>query len=307
MSISMKKVIIIKPTFKLPEIQHEPNKNIPNNLYSLNNVRIKNTTKKFKTTFQFLNCHGGLQAGHLHLLLGRTNKGKSTLILSLILENIINGHKVLLFLSEGLKSDVKKVIEAYLSTRYKEQSTIKETIDRLLVVKDSDLDTPNETLNARLWINSLFKIVKEQQVEIVYFDNFSTCSFSDSSPEIQAQFIRSLNSITENLEIPVFGSVHPAKTVSPKKELVLDDIRANSAFINIPSNIYALNDFSNIDNNTRIIKILKLRRYGDLVGKYFQLAFKKINHEGIYIKDTVLDLKNTNPLFLDNKLIKKQV
>ena len=302
----MKKVIITRPTFKLPESQNEPNKKIPDNIYSLNNIQIRNTTKSFKTIFNFLNCHSGLQAGHLHLLLGRTNKGKSTLILSLILENIINGHKVLLFLSEGLKSDVKKVIEASLSTKYKEQSIIKETINRLLVVKDSDLDTPNETLNARLWINSLFKIVKEQQVKIVYFDNFSTCSFSDSAPEIQAQFIRSLNSITENLEIPVLGTVHPAKTVSPEKELGLDDIRANSAFINIPSNIYALNDLSNIDNTKRVIKILKLRRNGDLVGKYFQLTFKKINDEGIYIKDSFLTLNDANKLFFDNKRIKNK-
>ncbi len=113
--------------------------------------------------------------------------------------------------------------------------------------------------------------------------------------------MKCLNSSTERYNIPVIGAIHPSKNVLPTKELELEDIRANSAFINIPSNIYSLNNLSKIDGNLRVICILKCRKNGNAVGNYFLLNYRKTKNGGIYEKDQEISINEAKKLIASNK------
>lgn len=254
------------------------------NPYSLENIKEKEITQSFKTKFNFLNSHKGLQRGHLHMLLGRTNKGKSALVQSLATENIINNYKTLLFISEGEKGDVKRRINSILSLRYRDTESKIEVMKNLILIEESDLDV-TKVHDPQSWLGSLFKFIKDFNIEIAYIDNFSTCSFADSTPEIQAQFVKILCQKIQNYQIPLLGAVHQSKSVPPNKELDIEDIRANSAFMNSPSFIYALNNFANLDQDLRILKILKSRIDGKIIGNSYKLLFKTTKTDGFYNKD----------------------
>ncbi|EQC47500.1 circadian clock protein KaiC [Bacteriovorax sp. Seq25_V] len=271
----------------------------PHNPYSLENIEEKTIIQSFKTKFNFLNSHKGLQRGHLHMLLGRTNKGKSALIQSLATENIINNYKTLLFLSEGEKGDVKRRINSILSLRYKDTESKIEVMKNLILIDESDLDV-TKVHDPQSWLGSLFKFIKDFNIQIAYIDNFSTCSFADSTPEIQAQFVKNLCQKIQNYQIPLLGAVHQSKSVLPNKELDIEDIRANSAFMNSPSFIYALNNFSNLDQELRIIKILKSRIDGKIIGNSYKLSFKTTKTDGFYNKDEKVENFWVKNLFFSN-------
>lgn len=268
--------------------------------HSLDAVKERKLEQKIQTKFNFLKDHRGLQNGHLHLLLGRTNKGKSALIHSLICENIVKNHKALLFLSEGEKGDVKRRINSMLSIKFKSNEERNKIMRNLIILDESDLDLTN-VYDPRAWLHSLFKFVNEYSIEVLYFDNFSTCTFGDSTPEIQAQFVKNLCAITQQHDIPVFGVIHQSKSVSSDKELELEDIRANSAFMNSPSFIYALNNFNNLDKSLRILKILKSRLDGEIIGNYYELTYKAVKNEGFYSKDQRIETDSAKSIFFRNK------
>lgn len=288
-------------TFKIDlESLEKNNKEAKSNPYSLEQIHEKEIKQTFKTKFNFLNDHKGIQQGHLHILLGRTNKGKSALVQSLICENMINGYKTLLLLSEGEKGDIKRIINSVLSLKYKEESTKIETMKNLILISERDLNFSN-IHDPQSWINSFFYFIKEYKIEIAYIDNFSTCTFADSSPDIQAQFVKFLCQKIQDYNIPLFGVVHQSKSVSPDKELEIEDIRANSAFMNSPSFVYALNNFSNVDDNLRIIKILKSRLDGKIIGNYYEVTFRQVKSEGFYSKDQKLDKCTVKSIISSNK------
>ncbi|CBW25675.1 hypothetical protein BMS_0772 [Halobacteriovorax marinus SJ] len=292
-----KEVKDIRFMLEIPE-EVKQHKEAPNK-YSLNTIKISENNKEFKTKYKFLKAHNGLQAGHIHLLLGRTNKGKSTLIHSLMAENSLNGYRVLLFLSEGNKSDIKEAIEPVLDIKARSEKDKQELLERILLIDRNDI-SDEASYCPRIWVKDLFKVINEQKIDILYIDNFSTSSYGDSAPEVQANLIQILNRTAQRYLIPVFGAIHQAKSVSPDKELSLIDIRSNSAFMNISSFIYAINDFYNLDKSLRILKILKSRKYSEAIDKYFELTYKKVKRQGFYSKNMEITEQTAKRYFVEN-------
>lgn len=269
------------------------------NKLSLRNVIKKESDKVFKTKFKFLKAHGGLRAGNIHLLLGRAGKGKSTLIQSLIVENSLNGYKTLIYLSETKKTDFKDAIEPALRDKSSSEEEYLKLLDSIICIDKSDL-TPDGQHSYKFWVRDLFKITNDNKVDIIYIDNFSTSPFSDSAPEIQSNFVQDLNRTAQIKEIPIFAAIHQSKSIAHEKELHESDIRSNSCFINIPSFIYALNDFCNLDKNLRVLKIMKARFNSECVDDYYELSYKKLKKQGYYTKNTLLPEQSVKRLFVDN-------
>ncbi|WP_412470262.1 MULTISPECIES: ATPase domain-containing protein [unclassified Halobacteriovorax] len=295
----LKKISVSDIRFSLDEAVLKPKEQIKR--HSLDQIKIKELKEDFKTKYNFLKAHKGFQRGHTHVFLGRTNKGKSALVQSLACENIVNGYKTLLFLSEGEKGDVKRRFDTMLSLKYKSIEERNHIMRRLILIDESDLDQAT-IYDPQSWVASLFKFVKEYEIDLAYIDNFSTCSFGDSSPEIQANFMKTLCATTQRYQIALIGVVHQAKSVAPDKELTIEDIRANSAFMNSPSFVYALNNFCHFeDQSKRVLSILKSRLDGDIIGNYYDLSYKKYKNEGFYVKDQQIDNKIAKELFFRNK------
>lgn len=247
--------------------------------YTLADVPQVEGNSSIRSKFNFLRAHNGYQKGHIHLLLGRTNKGKSTLIFSLIAEAILNGNRCLLYVSEGLKEEIRASIEAIIRLKHKEE--VKKILSLVAFANDQSSFLQGHSIPEH-WVDALFNYAGRSKAQIVFFDNFSTSPYGDASPEIQARFFKRVKERVETSKLPLFGAVHPTKSASPTKTLELADVRANSAFSTLPSLVYGFNDLS---NGTRILEIIKSRKDGKINHTYYELNFKDLVSGGYYNKD----------------------
>ena len=266
------------PSFKLPKELLGPTKSAPldkkPNDFNLNNIpRSDIASKGYQSKFNFIKAHDGLQKGHIHVLLGRTNKGKSSLILELIIEQAKKGVRSLLFLSEGNKGDIRVQIELLLAAKRVPKSEYDSVIKNIVVLSEYDISGKTDSSDPLRWVNSLFRYHQDYRTDIVFLDNISGLKYGNCDPETQSLFIKILNDTCINTATPLVVAVHQSKGVAADKELEVHDIRANQSFSNIPSYIYALNDFCNLSKDKRIIKILKSRCHALAIGKYFETNF----------------------------------
>lgn len=267
------------------------------NNYSLNSINDVEVVEYIKTKYKFLKDSDGFRRGHFHLLLGRTNKGKSTLINSLVIENILNNYRVAIFLTEGSKEDFKHQIKSILEVKCREKKlSTNEAIERITAITQKDLSLDSQS-SPSIWVNSVFDILRARKVDILYIDNFSTSAYGDSDPYTQTNFIKTLSIESSENKITLFGAIHQSKGVNSYKKLETNDIRSNSIFINNPSYIYSLNDLSINGTEYRILEILKSRNDFDSVGSFYNLQFRKIKKSGFYSKNPKLPSIEANKLF----------
>lgn len=266
----------------------------------LTNIKPRNSKTEFiKSKFNFINSHNGLHKGHLHVLLGRTNKGKSALILEIIIENAINHVKSLLYLSEGHKQDIRSQVDEILNLKKIAPEKHESILNNILIADESDLKG-NYNEEPEFWINALTRYSRTYSVDLLFIDNISGLKYGNSSPDEQVRFVKYLNDSAIRENIAIFLAVHQAKSVDHLKELELQDVRANQNFTSIPSYVYALNDFANLERNKRIVRVLKSRNYGDAIDKYFELFFKSVKKSGFYQKDREISQKIAKSIFSIN-------
>ena len=254
--------------------------------------------------FKFINAHNGLQKGHIHVLLGRTNKGKSALILEIILENAMNNITSLLFLSEGLKEDLRTQIDSLLKLKKVPPDDHQRVRQRIQIVTENDFAGSGHNEPIR-WINALTRIADDIGAEIVFIDNISGIRFGNTTPMEQVEFIKYLNESTQRINAVMFIAVHQSKLTEDDSELSIGNVRANQNFTSLPSYVYGLNDFTNLEKEKRVVSILKSRNFGDAIGKYFELTYKSIKREGHYTKDKEIPKNLAKTLFINNKKFSK--
>lgn len=272
---------------------------------SLNGVKPPSSNNEVvESRFNFIKAHGGLQVGHVHVLLGRTNKGKSAIILEIILDNAQQNIKTLLFLSEAKKDDIRIQVDNLLAVKKIDESLYDSIRDNIIIVTQSDLKGQyNES--PRHWINALTAIARSLTCKVLIIDNISGIKYGNATPDEQVEFIQYLNDSTQRDNLVTFLAVHQAKSVDPSKELELHDVRANQNFTSIPSYVYAVNDFNNLTKEKRIIKILKSRNCGSAIGKYFELFFNSKKVIGFYEKDREISQQIAKNTFHNNLKLNK--
>lgn len=288
-----------KPSFHLPletlRTTDEVSKpNYFNHKQSLQEEKISLDTK-----INFMKEVDAFTLGNLNLIVGRTGKGKTDLAITMVADNLIKGHAVAIYISEGLISDYYKQLELLLKTKLKEESVIDSYMSKLMIL--SPLEHPtNSVLEYDSWCKKLFSILKDNKVQLLYFDNLTTSSFSNSTPEIESGFLRSLATEAKKYQICVTGLIHTTKTLNPFSEIKIEDIRGNSANSNLATNIFAFNNFDRLDKGSRIIKLIKSRDYGEKVGFSFDLTYKKLKFRGFYGKTSKISEIASNRYFLQN-------
>ena len=140
------------PSFKIDDSFEEKRTNKDLSLSSISSD--KNSEAPIVSRFNFIKAHGGLQRGHVHVLLGRTNKGKSALLLELLLESARNDQKVLIFLSETKREDLKDQIDALRVFKKIDDTEYKKIESKIFVVTEEDF-RGNYNESPEIWINAL--------------------------------------------------------------------------------------------------------------------------------------------------------
>lgn len=256
------------------------------------------------TNFNFLKAHNGLRRGHIHVLLGRTNKGKSALVLDIIVENAIQELKCMLFISEGHKETIGYQIEQNLKIKKVPVELHERVLKNISIINERDFKG-NYKESPDHWVNALTRLARDFNSDLLFIDNISGIKYGNTEPEEQVRFLKYFNESVERDNMVGFLVVHQSKSSDFLKELECHDVRANQNFTSLPSFVYALNDFANLDKNKRIIRILKSRLVGEAIDKYFELFYKSVKSDGFYQKDREISKKSAKNAFSTNYKLSK--
>lgn len=249
----------------------------------------------FKSKFNFLNEHRGLRPGALHLLLGTSGSGKSSLVRS-ILKDIAtrfnNQEKLLCWLSEESKLDF---LTEFVQSNY--NKSIARNINII-----SELEMPEEVIGQSQMELLYFKHnLSNDEHKIIFIDNITTSKFyNDRSPVEQSNFIMMLKGIAKDRDIPIVLVAHTKHDVSDNMSRLIteNDIRGNKSIVNIVQFQYILQRFKGASRFYPTIRTVKHRGQNPN-DKLFYLEFSKEKLE--YVSDKKIEFELFKQVFKERE------
>ncbi len=172
---------------------------------------------------QFLDDHYGPRPGCIHVLLGSTGKGKSTLIHSLVTK-WGEKDKILLYLSE----ESFEQVESKLARKGEDMSYL---TPKLHLVHERTLQATASSTDYRAFLAFLKKHIEQNEPKILIIDNLTTSIFYENQIQNSLKIVSGLRAIAEEYQIPVFIVAHTKKGVneSTKGLITSDDVRGSSS------------------------------------------------------------------------------
>lgn len=193
--------------------------------------RIKrNDSMQIKSNFNFLKNHNGWREGKLHLLLGPTSGGKSTLLRSVVIDLIESNPKIRIgiWLSEESPEDVEDDLFRITGDM--------SVYDRVLIGSELQVE--------KHFLEKAQSDFREKDFDIFIFDNITTSqTYEGKSIEKQSECASELKKYAEKKNIPVIVISH-TRADSGDKLLSTDDVRGSKHIANITQFFYALQTFT---------------------------------------------------------------
>jgi ABC-type iron transport system FetAB ATPase subunit len=187
----------------------------------------------FHSKLGFLNAHNGLRRGSLHMVIGTTGGGKSTLTRTLLRDIIFNKDnkcQVGLWLSEETLDDYKKQLAYGVPSHERLLST--EAISEL------------ESTNVSKF--SFIEWLEMTKPDICIFDNITTSKlYMDKRPAEQAELATQIKNITKKLNIAMVLIAHTDANVTDSQRglINLNQIRGSKSICNLVEFAYILQRF----------------------------------------------------------------
>lgn len=253
---------------------------------------IKATLKNqdFFSRYNFLNSHYGLRNSQLHILVGESGKGKSTLLRSIILDTAHHENS-LVILSEEDCDSFKYQINLYANCD-KIKRNVAKTLKNIKVFSelDNDLDPIRHFSH---YFAKIRRFIESYNIKSLFYDNISTGIFSEEF-QIQSKVIKEFKKIAIDFEIPVFIISHPKKNALFSDILLKKDhISGNRCMSTIPENIYTLNACHNLFPKKTYILIDKARNYPRSNNRWFELEYTFLDEEtGAFTSDKPVTYEN---------------
>lgn len=235
--------------------------------------------------FDFLEEQRGPKKGMLHLLLGTTGSGKTTLARSLMLKLSNNHRRVCWYSSEEQKDAFQYgLIKANVKNR-KNIFLIQEH----LVEKDA--------------IDEIRDTCLKNKLEFLFYDNVTTSKYYTNLGQNDAsEFVKRLEGLAKELNIPFFIIAHTHKDVRNDSEKMPDanDVRGFKDIAMRSHYIYSFlminySGYSNVasfmvveDKQQAIIGVTKARFLKG--GKFFSLDYSKVRN--LYTSDEKMTSKD---------------
>lgn len=224
----------------------------------------------FYTEVGFLKAHNGLRRGNLHMVLGTTGGGKSTLIRSLINDFICITRNNELGIGLWLSEETIKSYKTQLSCGiFKVEELV-----RAQAFSEMDLDE-NDTESA------FFEWAEVTRPDILILDNITTSRFYEGkTPGQQFSFATKVKNMAIRLNIAVVVVAHTdSKTKDSQKDLIgVENVRGNRSIANLVEFAYIIQKISTCDikgNTTihNIVRVTKDRSHGSS-DKVYKLRYE---------------------------------
>lgn len=207
----------------------------------------------FFSQFDFLAGHNGFRKGNIHLFMGVSHGGKSTLVRSLIVDILCNRpkKKILLWLSEETRLEF---LQEFSQTGFTEYSE-----DQLLIF--SEIDNP---MGEGKMLQTIENIVISKNVDIVFFDNLTTSKiYMDLAPAGQSSRIALLKKFATNWNVPLAIIAHTGAGITENYSgiISMNDIRGNKTIVNVAQFFYIMQTFIDGTNKISTLRIVKHRGF----------------------------------------------
>jgi len=240
---------------------------------------------KFKSSLKVFKDHNGFIDGELHTFIGTKGSGKSTWSKTIIADLLYQEKNVFLCISEERKDKYLSVLNEGMIKVVKTDDKLEEIMDKLFVY--SEMDSPSTNENELLVF--LEDVIREANIDILIFDNFTTSFMSELPINTQSKVLRSFKFLADKCNIPVILFFHTSKLHDSKK-LDGDNVRGSGTAINIGSYNYLITQFKDGSLLRNFIYTEKAR--------YHSLSNKKM-YEMVY-NDTAGMFTNCSEYYIED-------
>lgn len=235
----------------------------------------------FNSMFFFLKAHKGYRKGNIHLLLGSSGGGKSTLVRSMLIDALPRvSKKILVWLSEETADDFKMEIS---KTGLIDHG--RSLLDKMDIFSEQDSDIKN----CDEMFFYLSELLSQNKYDMVFLDNITTSLiYMDRRPNEQASVSKELKKLCQKIDIPMILIAHTGAEISDTTPRTINpnDIRGSKTIINLSQFIYILQRFM---NNEKIFQTLRIAKHRgqDVKNKIFKLKFESRNF--LFTEDRIIN------------------
>lgn len=245
----------------------------------------------FKSLYRFLNHHNGFRPMNMHIFLGTSGGGKSTMVRSLIVDVLARtpkGKKVLMWLSEESTDEfIVEIAKTGLISHGRELFT------KMDIISEQEM----ENSDPKAMISKLNELMASGKYGFLFFDNITTSEiYMDRSANVQALVAKKIKAIIQKANVPAVLIAHTGAQVTDTMNRMIEsnDIRGSKTIINLSQFIYILQTFYILKKRVPTLRTIKHR--GQLVEEnIFQLNFNKETF--IFDGDRALDFKDFKEIF----------
>lgn len=215
----------------------------------------------FKSALSLMDEHFGFRLGKIHLLLGSTGSGKSTMVRTFILDCIMSDEHFLtgVYLSEETEAD--------FYTELGSTEIMNECYQKLHVKSEQD----EGVKTAADFMKKLIEMA-EAGCRIIFIDNITTERiYENAKPNEQGNIIDTLKKFATKRNIALVIVAHTSKgSASANNRLIdIEDVRGSGALPNAAPIAWTLQRVDCGGQRASIITIAKHRGY-NITRKYFK-------------------------------------
>ena len=250
--------------------------------------KLANTTHLVhESKFNFLRDHYGLRPCNMHIILGTTGSGKSTLVRSILAELINAKKKVLIYSCEETVEDFE--------TQFS-YSKDKQDYKNLLIFHESEMRTRTKTSeNVQEFIKQLELSIIEHKPDVFIFDNITTSDYYEQNKNA-AKTAQLLQELCLQSKIPFLVVAHTSADVKGPMFFDSSSIRGLRTITNKAQYVYCYYRFrENIDGYSRILNFIytdKSRMHSEASKSCYKLFFD--NEQKLFTSDVKVDFELFN-------------
>jgi nicotinamide riboside kinase len=226
--------------------------------FDINRLSKKNETIYVKSDFKFIKKHNGFRPGYMHVLLGMTSTGKTTLVRS-ILKDLYRAGKIFVWLSE-------ETCESFAASMAK--LGVIESFNNLIFESEIDL---NISTIEKMKIEIENRLVASC-AKIFILDNITTSKFYMGQFEDQSNSSKWLKEICNKLKIPFIILAHTRSGLDKGRLLEPDDIRGDKTLANLAEYFYIIQRMVVKEEIFTLLHVNKSRDH-DGAGKIYKLIY----------------------------------
>ena len=255
-------------------------------------LKLKNEVTFFDSRFEFLRSGCGLRPGKVHLFLGTTGTGKSTLVRSIQMD-CAKQYPILVYSVEEDIDDTEYLIE--------KRGVDEKVLNNIFFLDESSILKHVKPNDPDALFDHLAKIMIENGCRALFFDNLTTAFYEGKRPGEQVAFYNGLKAMITRLNVPLVLVAHTKDGVKDSQgELICpSDIRNSKHPSNRSEYLYIFQRFNikrhyGKEDLVAVIRVIKARLH-DNASTTYVLGFDSVARE--YKNDKLISFDNFNEIF----------